>query len=351
MPLPLTRWRLPGCVPGLMRSVTVGPSSVGTAMSAPSAASAKVTGTRTVRSLPVRPNRGCGRDVDLDEQVAGRAAVAPGRAAPLEPDRLAVGHAGGDARLHLAGAASRRRMPRHVGHGSSITVPAPPQRRHGVENENRPWLSSMTPRPPHCGHSFGVVPGRAPEPWHVEHWASLVRCSVVVMPRAASTKSSVSSAWTSAPRRGPTPDAAPPPRPPAPRAEHLAEQVAEAAGVGVVHVEREAARAAAGAAHRAEPADLVVLGALGLVTEHVVGGRHRLEALLGRGVAGVLVGVQLAGQLAVGLGDLLGRRRLGDAEDLVVVLLEPLPLRGHGRSLRQSRVRTIAGRSVRPFQV
>ncbi len=42
-------------------------------------------------------------DVDLHEQVAGRPAVAAGRAAALEADRLAVGHAGGDAGLDLAG--------------------------------------------------------------------------------------------------------------------------------------------------------------------------------------------------------------------------------------------------------
>ena len=38
---------------------------------------------------------------------------------------------------------------------------------HGVENEKKPWLSSMTPRPPHVGHTRGVVPGLAPVPWHV----------------------------------------------------------------------------------------------------------------------------------------------------------------------------------------
>ena len=58
IPRPFTRWRLPGWVPGRSRSLTSEPSSVGTAMSAPSAAWANVTGTRTVRLLPDRPNRG-----------------------------------------------------------------------------------------------------------------------------------------------------------------------------------------------------------------------------------------------------------------------------------------------------
>ena len=139
----------------------------------------------------------------------------------------------------------------------------------------------MTPRPPHCGHSLGVVPGLAPEPLHVEHWASLVRCSVVVMPcdGVDEVERQLGLDVGAAPRADARARAAA--AAPAAPAEHLAEQVAEAAGVGVVHVEREAAGPAAHPADRAEPADLVVLGPLGLVAEHVVGGRHRLEALLG----------------------------------------------------------------------
>src|SRR3954447_16123365 len=60
MPLPLTRWREPDAVPGRNRSITREPSSVGTSMSPPSAASANVIGTLTVRLLPSRPNSRCG---------------------------------------------------------------------------------------------------------------------------------------------------------------------------------------------------------------------------------------------------------------------------------------------------
>ena len=66
----------------------------------------------------------------------------------------------------------------------------------------------------------------------------------------------------------------------------------------------------AGPARTAEPAgadagrdhlaDLVVLLALLGVAEHVVRGRDLLEALLGVLVAGVGVGVELLGELAVG---------------------------------------------------
>ena len=54
--------------------------------------------------------------------------------------------------------------PLHVEHGSSITVPEPPQLEHGCEIEKIPWLCASTPRPSHTGHTFGVVPGLAPVP-------------------------------------------------------------------------------------------------------------------------------------------------------------------------------------------
>jgi hypothetical protein len=125
---------------------------------------------------------------------------------------------------------------------------------------------------------------------HVLHCASLVRYSVVVSPRTASAKSSVSVASTSAPRCGPAGAEAPPPRPTA--VEHLAEQVAETVGADVEVVATGPAARAAGteASHGAEATDLVVLLALGVVAEHVVGGADLLEPLLGGGVTGVVSG-------------------------------------------------------------
>src|SRR5882757_341072 len=64
-------------------------------------------------------------------------------------------------------------VPPHVGHGSSITVPVPWQFEHGCEIEKIPWLSVSTPRPPHTGHTFGLVPGLAPVPWQVGHCCEL----------------------------------------------------------------------------------------------------------------------------------------------------------------------------------
>src|SRR5690606_25226287 len=94
----------------------------------------------------------------------------------------------------------------------------------------------------------------------------------------------------------------------------------------------EAPRARAG--RRAEPRTagegphLVVLLALLVVGQHGVGLADLLEARLGLGVSRVVVGVQLASELAVGLLDrgLVGV--LGDAEDRVEVLLHPV-LAGH----------------------
>jgi hypothetical protein len=121
--------------------------------------------------------------------------------------------------------------------------------------------------------------------------------------------------------------------------EEVAEQVAEVAAV----LEREAAEPARPAAarepgaRRPEPPHLVVLLAPLGVADHVVGGRHLLEALLGGGVAGVGVGVVLARQLPERALDVLGAGRVRHAEDPVVVLLEPLALGSHRRSLPASR--------------
>ena len=42
-------------------------------------------------------------------------------------------------------------------------MPFPRQRGHGCESAKKPWLSATTPRPPHCGQTFGAGPGFAPE--------------------------------------------------------------------------------------------------------------------------------------------------------------------------------------------
>ncbi len=62
---------------------------------------------------------------------------------------------------------------------------------------------------------------------------------------------------------------------------------------------------------------LVVARALLGVADQIVGGRDILELLLRRLVAGVEIGMQLLGERAVGLADVLGGGILGDTQDLV----------------------------------
>src|SRR6266516_2625796 len=123
-----------------------------------------------------------------------------------------------------------------------------------------------------------------------------------------------------------------------PAGEQAAEDVAEparpGAGTGaaeeVGHVERRSAgRPTREPAAEAAPAEqcprLVVLLAAAVVGEHVVCLGHVLELGLGVGVARVLVRMQLARELALLLLCVGGRGVLGDAQPLVVVLVDVVP--------------------------
>ncbi len=116
-------------------------------------------------------------------------------------------------------------------------------------------------------------------------------------------------------------------------AEHLAQDVVEVdpleLGAGALEAIAEAAWTASGmtaaeAAHGLAPVrvDLaaVELLALLIVTKDVEGCADPLEPLLGLAVARVLVGVQLLGELAEGLADLLGGRAAGHAQLLIWIL-------------------------------
>src|SRR4051794_28617053 len=114
--------------------------------------------------------------------------------------------------------------------------------------------------------------------------------------------------------------------------EQVADEVAD------VEVERAAAGTPGGTAettgHRPEPTRLVVVLALGGITDHVVGRRDLLEALLRGWITLVGVRMMLSGQFAVGLRDLLLRSGVGHAQHLVIVLLVPLALSCHVTSPR-----------------
>src|SRR5260221_6109416 len=134
----------------------------------------------------------------------------------------------------------------------------------------------------------------------------------------------------------------------------MAEAVAQPAAVGF---ETERAPTAGSAPEAAPPvgsdacrdhlANLVVLGALRGIAEDVVGRGDLLESLLRLGVPGIRVGVVLLGELLEGARQVLVGRARRHAEDLVVVLLEPLSLGCHYGFFLVTF--TIAGRSTRPF--
>ena len=97
----------------------------------------------------------------------------------------------------------------------------------------------------------------------------------------------------------------------------------------------------AGEARLALGVDLaaVELAALGRVAEDLVGGVDLGEGFLRLGVVAVLVGVVLLRQPPERLLDVVGTRRLADAENVVGVAHRRLPLSG-------SRIRVARGRPV-----
>ena len=157
---------------------------------------------------------------------------------------------------------------------------------------------------------------------------------------------------------GPTEDAAEQVAQPGTGTAGVAEQVAHVEGLPAPAGET-APREAAGTARETAPEGtaagehlprLVVLPALLLVREHPVGLGHRLEAGLGLRVARVGVGVQLAGELAVRLLDLVLGRAGGDAQLTVEVLLDPVPLSHDTSSLALGGIATRAAVSMVPSQ-
>ena len=102
-----------------------------------------------------------------------------------------------------------------------------------------------------------------------------------------------------------------------------AEEVAEAAeDILHAHAAAEASSTAAGGtATDTGVTELIVALALVGVTQHVIGLGQLLELLLGLLIPGVLIGVVLDGELAIGLLQLVGRSALAHPEYLVVISL------------------------------
>src|SRR5436309_13072586 len=214
IPRPRTFAVLPLWVPAGTFTVT-GWSRVGTLTFVPSAASVNVIGTRTVRSLPLRPKIGCFPTCTTTNRSPGGPPFAP--AAPRFGTRMRWPSStpGG---IRTLTSRRRRSTPRppHWWHGFLMIVPRPPHVGQTCENENGPWSTRTSPLPPHCGQTSGVVPGSAPDPWHTEHTASAVKLTLVVTPCTASRKSRCNSVSRSAPRCAPACRVPRPPRPPRP---------------------------------------------------------------------------------------------------------------------------------------
>src|SRR6188472_3036477 len=112
--------------------------------------------------------------------------------------------------------------PSHVGHGSSMIAPVPPQREHGWEIENSPWPCDSMPRPWQRGQTLGDVPGLAPVPWQVPQRWEVGTVSGICAPSTDCSKEMETSASRSRPRsargpRAPPERPAPPPPPPPPK--------------------------------------------------------------------------------------------------------------------------------------
>ena len=235
-------------------------------------------------------------------------------------------------------------LPAQSGHGSSISLPVPLQSRHGSLKPNAPWLWLTKPEPEQVGQVRADVPGLAPLPPHVRQVPGPDSCSGSVSPLIASSKLSVTSALASWPRVGPVLRARrwlpPPPNrlpnmspnrqlptpPPVCANKSLKSNVVEPPRVRAGRIATGATGESATGTRPLANSDarLVVLRALGRIRQHVVGLGDFLELRLGRGIARVLVRVQLHRQLAISLLDRARVGILGDAQRRVIVLLEPV---------------------------
>ena len=314
----------------------------------------------------MRPNTGAARRA-RDEQVARRSAALAGRALALEPDPLPVLDAGRDPDRDACGCPSPGRCRGSRGTGRRRPGPGRGTRGTARRTRTRPALRLVWPGPWQVGQVCGMAPPRPPVPWQDGHGCSLVSRSGTVTPSTASSNARVTS--TRRRRRG-GPGCGPRRRC---VAEEPAEDVAETAAARCAAeqvAEVEAARRrhrrhrrAAGTARRRRPnsvrASSYSLRRVG-VGEHVVGLGDLLEPRPRPSRRPRwLVRVVLPGELAVGLLDLVGRRVLGDAERLVVVLLEVValthsgPPRGRERSERRRGVGSwrppLVGRDRRNF--
>ena len=183
-------------------------------------------------------------------------------------------------------------------------------------------------------HVVADVPGLAPVALHVAHGTGTRTRISFDVPKTAERKSMSTVTSMSAPRGGPAcPRPRAWPKPPAPPPKKLLKRSPRPAPNRSSKPPAPLA-AGAGAPQALGPERVVATPALG-VAQRLVGQRHQLEAFLGLGVAGVGVGVQLAGELPVGPLDLVLVGAARDGEQLV----EIREVGGHGLASRRWRPR------------
>src|SRR5829696_894090 len=198
-PAPRTLSRLPSCVPAGNLSFTVPPPGRGTSISAPRAASTKLTGTSTRKSSPRRSKTGCSATRVTTYRFPGGPPFFP--ALPLSGTRIFIPSLAPAGIFTVTGLFLRNRpLPEHPEHRFSTIVPSPPHRPHGCDKAKKPCSRLLIPRPERSGHIRRAVPGAAPVPRHLLHSSSTGAATRVVTPSSASLNLRFTLTVTSSPR-------------------------------------------------------------------------------------------------------------------------------------------------------
>src|SRR5215217_2116019 len=136
-PTPRTLNRLPSCVPAGNLSFTVPPPGFGTSISAPRAASAKLTGTSIRKSSPRRSKSGCSATCVTTYRSPRGPPFFP--ALPLPGTRIFIPSLAPAGIFTVTDLFLRSRpLPEHPAHGFSTIVPSPPHRPHGCDKAKKP---------------------------------------------------------------------------------------------------------------------------------------------------------------------------------------------------------------------
>ena len=202
-------------------------------------------------------------------------------------------------------------------HGLRITRPRPPQVAQVRSIRKKPCCARTLPAPLQVGQvSAERLLSSEPDPLQASQATRVATRRSTLVPANASARSisdRLAEIVAGAGTRAATTAAA------HEIAEHLIENVVQPAARREIEAAREAARAAALLEGRVPVA--IIGGALLVVLQDVVGLVDLLETPLGLLVAGIAVGMELHGQLAIGLLELVGPSIARHAQGGVEILL------------------------------